>query len=265
MPRAFWAGSSSSNDRGPDVSDERRWIVGLGNPGRKYAATRHNAGFWVLDAFADEHLFEDPRKKFQAIYREKRLPGKGGELVRVVLVQPQTYMNLSGNAVRDLLGYYREEVQGDLKDRVLVVHDDLDLPEGSLRFRPKGGSGGHNGIKSIIRDIGTERFGRLKVGIGRGGGAGLEEETGRRADVEAADYVLEKLDSSSKERFDRVAKEAAKMLSVWLESGMETCMNRYNAASRAPKAPQDGDGEGDARSADSERGGESEPSERRAT
>ncbi|HLU47948.1 MAG TPA: aminoacyl-tRNA hydrolase, partial [Planctomycetota bacterium] len=131
-----------------------------------------------------------------------------------------TYMNLSGEAVRDLLGYFRTPREGDLADQLIVVHDDLDLPLGKWRFRKQGSAGGHRGVASIIQCLGHDRFGRLKVGIGR-----------PREGTEAADYVLETISASERETIDRLVREAARMLSVWLESGIETCMNRFNHAS----------------------------------
>ena len=133
-----------------------KFIVGLGNPGKKYEWTRHNVGFLVVDALAKES--DGPFKKgLQSRHARQRLEGES-----VILVKPQTYMNLSGRAVQAVLHYFK----GTPED-LLVVHDDLDLQPGRLRFRARGSSGGHNGIASIIECLGTREFHRLKFGIGR--------------------------------------------------------------------------------------------------
>jgi len=208
--------------------DTLKWIFGLGNPGKRYGDSRHNIGFSVIDRLAAEDLFEGERRRFSAIYREKPFHVRG-EGFKVVLAKPQTYMNLSGNAVRDLLSYFGTSLEGDLKDTLLVIYDDLDLAEGRLRFRARGSSGGHRGVESVISSIGNDRFGRLRIGIGR--------EPSR----EASDYVLEPVRGAARERFLRIATEAAGAARAWIEDGIEICMNRFNAApSGAPEAPGDG-------------------------
>jgi len=125
-------------------------------------------------------------------------------------------MNLSGNAVRDFLGFFGESVREPLTDKLLVVYDDLDLPTGKLRFRAKGSAGGHNGIKSVIQCVGHRNFSRLKIGVGR------------RPGIDAADFVLEKVDAASREVLDRAAEEACRAVEVWLNQGIEESMNRFN-------------------------------------
>ena len=132
-------------------------IVGLGNPGKKYEMTRHNIGFLAIDQLAAKHGITVNETKFNAIMGTGRINGE-----RVVLVKPLTYMNLSGEAVRPILDYYKIEIED-----VLVIYDDLDMVPGKLRLRPKGSAGGHNGIKSLIQHLGTTEFKRLKLGIGR--------------------------------------------------------------------------------------------------
>lgn len=131
-------------------------IAGLGNPGAKYADTKHNIGFITIDELAHRHNFELNKTKFEAHYAEEFIDGE-----KVLFVKPMTYMNNSGRAIRALMDYF------DVSEKeLLVIYDDLDLPIGKIRLRKKGGSGGHNGIKSIIDHLGTKEFLRIKVGIG---------------------------------------------------------------------------------------------------
>ena len=132
-------------------------IVGLGNPGRKYMHTRHNVGFDAIDVLAQKHDIAINRLRCKAVVGEGRIAGE-----RVVLAQPQTYMNLSGESVVQLCNWYKPE-----DDHLIVVFDDVDLPEGKLRFRPSGSAGTHNGMRNIIYLLGRDNFPRLRVGIGR--------------------------------------------------------------------------------------------------
>jgi len=183
-------------------------------------------GFHVVDRFAQEHTAHTvadgmppkERRKFKALYSECVVQ-LGGESAKVYLVKPQTFMNLSGSAVRDLLKYYGESLDQDLSERLLVIHDDLDLPEGKLRFRQRGSAGGHRGVASVISHLGHDRFSRLKIGIGR------------REGVESTDYVLEAVDSQTRALFDLACEEAAASLIVWLRDGVESSMNQFNASS----------------------------------
>ena len=197
-----------------------KWIVGLGNPGKRYQDTRHNVGFLVVDRFAREHGFEDFRKKFSALVAARQLP-PGGALSpggdKVVLLKPQTYMNLSGEAVREAIGYY-----GGGPADLLVVHDDLDLPLGRLRYRAQGSSGGHRGVQSIIERLGTSEFARLKVGIGR--------EEGR----EVVDFVLGRMGAEERKAIDRAVERAVQSLDVWMAEGVERAASRYNAPEGEP-------------------------------
>lgn len=144
-------------------------IVGLGNPGRKYSRTRHNAGFDALELFADKHKISISRIRCKALVGEGRVAGE-----KVVLAMPQTYMNLSGESVSLLLAYYKTPL-----DRLIVVYDDVDLPLGRLRLRPKGSAGTHNGMRSIIYLLGNDEFTRLRIGIDK-----------PPEKFELADYVL---------------------------------------------------------------------------
>lgn len=132
-------------------------IVGLGNPGKEYEMTRHNSGFCVLDAIAKDCNVDIAQKKFKAFIANTNI---GGE--KVILMKPQTYMNLSGEAVQEAMNFYKLTP----KD-ILVIYDDLDLPVGKIRLRAQGSAGGQNGMKNIIRHIGTQEFDRIRVGIGK--------------------------------------------------------------------------------------------------
>lgn len=134
-----------------------KMIVGLGNPGAKYTETKHNIGFLTVEEFAWQHGLAFNKAKFESVYAEGFV---GTE--KVLLIKPQTYMNDSGRAVRPLMDYFNVE-----PDDLVVIHDDLDLSPGTVRLRQKGGSGGHNGIKSLIEYLGTKDFNRIRIGIGR--------------------------------------------------------------------------------------------------
>ena len=133
-------------------------VVGIGNPGRRYERTRHNLGFQVVDRLAAEHGLEVSRRRFDARVGEGQIEAR-----RVLLVKPQTYVNLTGSAVAPLLRWHRSSTED-----LLVVCDDLNLEPGKLRLRRRGASGGHNGLQSVIECLGTEEFARLRIGIGRG-------------------------------------------------------------------------------------------------
>ena len=139
------------------IQGKMKVIVGLGNPGREYAATKHNVGFMFIDALAEKLSVTDWKEKFTAQIGEGRI---GSE--KVLLVKPQTYMNNSGEAVGPLMSFYKLPVED-----CIVVHDDMDIPAGTIRIRKKGSAGGHNGIKSILAHIGDEHFARVRIGIGR--------------------------------------------------------------------------------------------------
>lgn len=187
-------------------------LVGLGNPGIRYAHTRHNAGFWVIDelAFRGGAKFKDI--KFNAFITETVLAGEN-----VLLAKPLTFMNRSGLAVRALLEHFSLGIED-----LLVIYDDMDLPPGRLRLRPKGGSGGHKGMASIIAQLGSEDFSRLRLGVGRGSGDFQDE----------ADFLLTPLTPEEKEQMHDLVLTAADAVEVFLAGGAEEAMNRYNAAPR---------------------------------
>jgi len=190
---------------------ERHVIVGLGNPGREYRQNRHNAGFMLLDRLVRIHrLPAFTKRQGQALISSGTILG-----VPVVLGKPQTYMNLSGQAVGTLTRFYQLPLE-----RVLVVVDEIDLPLGVLRLRPEGGSAGHNGMKSIIQQLGTERFPRLRLGVGRPAGSKA-----------AAGYVLRDFRGEDAELFDVILDRAAEAVATWLQEGIVAAMNRFNAPS----------------------------------
>jgi PTH1 family peptidyl-tRNA hydrolase len=183
-------------------------IVGLGNPGREYAATRHNAGFMVIDRLAPKLGADVTKKMFKALVGQGRV---GDE--KVILAKPQTFMNLSGEAVGALLHWYKLTAAG-----LIVVYDDLDLPPGKLRVRPGGGSGGHKGMQSIIGVLGTENFPRVRIGIGKPAVPGIE----------TAGYVLGRFGGEEAKEVGEALDLAAEALCCIVREGVDRAMNLYN-------------------------------------
>lgn len=170
--------------------EDMKLIVGLGNPGKEYENTRHNAGFAVMDALAESCSVEITQKKFKALIALTRINGE-----QVLLMKPQTYMNLSGEAVQEAMKFYRI----DVKD-ILVIYDDMDLAVGKIRLREKGSAGGQNGMKNIISHVHTQEFARIRVGIGKD------------SRVPTVDWVLGKIRKEEQEDFQsaiNLAKDAA--------------------------------------------------------
>jgi PTH1 family peptidyl-tRNA hydrolase len=183
-------------------------IVGLGNPGAEYAKTRHNAGFRVVERLAGRWQADWAyEKRFNArLARVER-----GE-DRSLLVEPQTYMNSSGEAVGGVVGFYQVPLE-----RLLVVVDDADLPLGELRLRSGGSSGGHHGLESIERHVGTREFARLRIGIGRTDGA-----------REITDYVLGRFNAAEAAVAEKVLTVACDQVECWWREGIQKAMNRFN-------------------------------------
>ena len=178
-------------------------LVGLGNPGRNYSDTKHNFGFWVLDKFAEKRSL-----KFQA--------GKGDYLLvksnDIALVKPTTYMNNSGMAVADYCRYFQ-----NTPEELLVVYDDIDLPLGTLRFKPNGGSGGHKGMESIIYQLESEDFNRLRIGISAENEMGPSER-----------YVLSPFPKDWKEKINEMIEKACDGIDYFLTHNMKETMNKFN-------------------------------------
>ena len=182
-------------------------IAGLGNPTKQYEGTRHNVGFSVIYRLADKYNIK------MNIARHKALIGTGviaGE--KVMLVMPQTYMNLSGEAVGEIMRYYKAE-SSDL----IITYDDIDLDVGKLRIRAKGSAGGHNGMKSIIAHVGSEEFDRVRVGIGH-----------KPPEFDLADYVLSRFGKDELPLIRDAVDKAADAMEVIIRSGVEAAMNMYN-------------------------------------
>lgn len=183
-------------------------IVGLGNPGKKYAGTKHNMGFDVIDCLVDEYRIPSSGTALKGLYGKGLI---GGE--KVLLVKPLTFMNASGECVRAFANYYKV----DPKTELVVVYDDISLEPGAIRVRGKGSAGGHNGIKSIIQHLGTQDFKRVRVGIG-----------GKPPGWDLADYVLAPFSKSDRALVDEGIGRAAEAVRVMLEDGVEAAMNRFN-------------------------------------
>lgn len=190
-------------------SNQPTLIVGLGNPGRKYARNRHNAGFLAVNRLAKRHGLTFARQKGKAKVAEGTIAGR-----RVILAKPQTYMNLSGESVTRLARFFKIP-----PDRLLVVCDDLDLPLARLRLRPGGGSGGHKGLQSIIERLGVQAFPRLRVGIGR------------PAHGDATDFVLRDFTPDEWIEMDTALDRAVEAVEHWLAHGIDAAMNIFNQAS----------------------------------
>ena len=190
-------------------------IIGLGNPGLKYAGTRHNVGFDVVDYLAAGKGTSAFREKFEAFVAELK---EGDEAV--LLLKPLTFMNLSGRALRAALDFYKLPVE-----QVLVVCDDFNLPLGKLRVRAKGSHGGQNGLRNIQDQLGTDAYARLRIGVGQPGAG------------EAVDFVLSKFKPGERAAVEEAVANAAQAALVWVRSGLEACMNRFNGG------PPDGENE----------------------
>lgn len=180
--------------------------MGLGNPGDRYKETRHNIGFHVLDELASRWGNASWKKRFEAEVSEHRA------ICPVLLIKPQTFMNLSGVAVREAVKFYK----ADSTD-IVVVHDDLDLPAGRLRIRERGGSGGHRGIGSILAELGTDEFVRIRFGVGR-----------PPEGWDSADYVLGKFVKEEHELIRSAVVKAADAIEAILKEGAAPAMNRFN-------------------------------------
>ena len=184
------------------------WLIaGLGNPGQKYEKTRHNMGFLAVDLLAEEKGVKLNKVKFKAAYN---LMDFGG--ARCLVMKPQTYMNLSGEAVREAAQFYKIPA-----DHVLVIYDDVSLPLGKLRVRPTGSAGGHNGVRNIIAHLGTETFLRIKVGVG---------EKPPRMDLK--DYVLSRFSKGEQELMDAAFREATQAAVMMICDGPDRAMNHFN-------------------------------------
>lgn len=183
-------------------------IAGLGNPGKEYVNTRHNVGFMAIDALASKYGIDVNEKKHKAIIGKGTINGQ-----KVILAKPQTFMNLSGESLRELADYYKPEVE----TQVIVVYDDITLDVGGIRVRKKGSAGGHNGMKSIIAHLGTENFQRVRVGIGE-----------KPARMDLADWVLSRFSKEDLATLEDSLGEAVDAVTMLTEGGIDEAMNKYN-------------------------------------
>jgi PTH1 family peptidyl-tRNA hydrolase len=210
-PQTESPGAGSSAEAAQEPSSGKKstsyLIVGLGNPGRVYRLNRHNAGFMVLDRLAEELGISFTRMQGKALVTDARSEG-----LHLILVKPQTYMNESGQAATALIRFYKIPLEN-----FLVVHDDLDLPLGTLRMRPGGGAGGQRGLKSIINQLGTPEFPRLRVGIGRPPGR-----------MDPAAYVLQNYSTEEMEIVPLVLDHGVKAVSTFVHEGIQAAMTRHN-------------------------------------
>ena len=182
-------------------------MIGLGNPGSRYARTRHNIGFMVLEKIAAQWKISLTQKSFDALWNRGKINN-----VSVLLAMPQTYMNLSGKSVGRLMAYYKVDI-----DHVIVIHDDLDLPFGTIRLKKGGGDAGHKGLKSVITALGSADFLRIRMGIGK---------PADRTPVE--DYVLQKFHADESAVLQQIIQSAAKAAADIVQSGMQQAMAKYH-------------------------------------
>ena len=182
-------------------------IVGLGNPTDKYQATRHNVGWDVITRIADDYRISLDTKKHKAICGKGYIEGE-----KVVIAKPITYMNLSGESVRELMDFYKVT-----PEEIIIIYDDISLDVGQLRIRKKGSAGGHNGIKSIISHLGTDEFPRIKVGVGD-----------KPKDWDLADYVLSRFAKEEQPLIRDALKDSSDACKMIITSGIDAAMNQYN-------------------------------------
>ena len=183
-------------------------IAGLGNPGREYDMTRHNIGFEVIDYIADKCKVKVKKLKFKGLYQKTEIEGED-----VILLKPQTYMNLSGECIRDFSAFFKIP-----PEKIIIINDDVYLDEGRLRIRKSGSAGGHNGLKSIIYQLNSDKFIRIRIGVGK---KQAEEQ-------ELADFVLSRFTKAQIPILEKAITNAADAVSEIIKNGTESAMNRFN-------------------------------------
>lgn len=181
-------------------------IVGLGNPGKEYEKTRHNVGFMVMDCLADDFHVSIKTKKFKGEYVKLKYQGED-----IILLKPMTYMNNSGEAVSQVMNFFKIDV-----DDLLVIYDDMDMPTGKLRLRQSGSAGGHNGVKSIIAHVGTQNFKRIRVGIDK------------HPQIPVVDYVLGRFTKEQQPLIEDGIQKAAQAVQMMLDKDFVAAMNAFN-------------------------------------
>lgn len=181
-------------------------IAGLGNPGKEYAGTRHNVGFDTIDFLAEKYNVNLNKLKFNSVYGEININGE-----KVMLVKPVTYMNRSGIAIAEIVKYYKVPIEN-----LIIIYDDIDIPAGTLRIRPHGSSGTHNGMKSIIYQLENDKFPRIRIGIGR------------NPDMDLADYVLQRFNKDDREKIDSIIKSASEAAEEIIAKSLDSSMQKFN-------------------------------------
>ena len=181
-------------------------IVGLGNPGREYENTRHNIGFMTIDEYANRIGVSINKDKFNGLYADTNINGE-----KVILLKPQAYINLSGEVIRKYIDFFKINIED-----ILIIHDDLDLAVGTYKIKPKGSSGGHNGLKNIELHLGTQEYKRIKIGISN------------NKLMDTKDYVLGKLSKEESEVLSNIRKEVMNILDDYFKMDFDCLMNKYN-------------------------------------
>lgn len=184
-----------------------RIIIGLGNPEPEYSRTRHNIGFDVINILAEKNNIDLSRTKYNAIYGTGIINGE-----KVILIKPQTFMNNSGESAVEFAKFYKEEI-----NNILVVYDDMDTEIGTIRVRAKGGAGSHNGMKSIVSELNSEDFPRIRVGIGR-----------PKSEYDRIDYVIGQIPEKEYIELQKGEKIAVEATEYWIKNGIDNTMNKYN-------------------------------------
>lgn len=182
-------------------------IIGLGNPEEEYSKTRHNMGFNTINKLAQKYNIKITKTKYEGLYETGEIEGQ-----KVILIKPQTYMNLSGNCVKQFVDFYKIE-----KEKLLVIYDDMDIEPGTIKIRKKGSAGGHNGMKSIIQMLGTEEFPRIRIGIGR------PEHNG-----DEINYVIGAIPKEEIPKLEEGTEKAKEAIIEILKNGIDKAMNKFN-------------------------------------
>ena len=205
-----------------------KMIVGLGNPGKQYNGTRHNIGFEILGCLAQRYDVGRPKGKFNAEVCESSIKNE-----KTILLSPLTFMNLSGQSVQAAVDFYKLPLTD-----LLVICDDINLDVGRLRFRPGGSAGGQNGLKDIINRLGSQEFHRMRVGVGR-----------PPPQWDVANFVLGKFSDEDRSEMDKTVERAANAAETWLDQGIQTAMNQFNADPKKPKPKKNPKPDSDAKPA----------------